>query len=78
MNQTILAFFMVALGGALGSCTRYGLSIALRAHAAYLPMGTVVANIAGSFIIGMIAGSDLRLPGLSPQLRLLLATGCGH
>jgi len=73
-----MAFFLVACGGGLGACTRYGLSLIFRNQAFHLPVGTVVANLLGCLVIGLIAGADLRMPGLSPQARLFLATGfCG-
>lgn len=45
----------VALGGAIGSVGRYltGLA-ATRAFGASLPMGTLIVNIAGSFVTGLL------------------------
>ncbi len=47
----------IALGGALGSLARYYLSeaIALVAGNAF-PWGTLLVNVSGSFVIGVVAG----------------------
>ena len=78
MNQTLTSFLLVALGGGIGACARYALSLALRNQSVSLPFGTISANLAGCLILGIIAGLDFRLPGLSSEARLFLATGfCG-
>jgi CrcB protein len=43
---------LVALGGAIGSLARYGLSLAMTPYSQALPWGTITINILGSFIIG--------------------------
>ncbi len=43
---------MVACGGALGASLRYGLARALAGYAAY-PWATQLANVGGSFCIGL-------------------------
>ncbi len=46
---------MVALGGALGSVGRYGIGLALVRFSAF-PVGTLLANVLGSLVIGFCAG----------------------
>ncbi len=42
------------------------------------PYGTLVSNIAGCFLIGIVTGLSVDMPLLSGEARLLLATGlCG-
>jgi CrcB protein len=78
MNQTLTSFLLVALGGSVGACSRYALSLALRNQSINLPVGTILANLIGCLIIGVVAGLELRMPGISPEVRLLLASGfCG-
>lgn len=72
----------MASGGAVGSVLRYlvsgfaqrTLSPATGALAAF-PAGTLVVNITGSLLIGLLAGlaESRSLPG--PEARLLLVTG---
>ena len=59
---------LVAAGGAVGSVLRYWVQLAL--NAAWFPWGTLVVNIAGSAVIGMLAGLGIAGPG-----RLLFVTG---
>ena len=70
-----LAWIFVALGGAIGAISRYGVTLLLNKDS--FPYGTVVANIAGSFLMGLLAAWIL-LPsgqGLSDNTKLFLGTG---
>ena len=48
------AYLLVGLGGALGSMLRYGVSGLFSSES--FPVGTLMVNVAGSFIIGLFAG----------------------
>lgn len=66
-------FLLVGLGGAAGSMLRYAIQ---RMGNAGFPFGTLLVNIAGCFLIGVLWG--LSAQGMSEQKKLLLATGfCG-
>lgn len=77
----MLAYIWVALGGALGSVGRFWLSslIAGRFGEAF-PAGTLVVNVSGSFLIGLLAAFTAttgRTPA-APGLREFLMIGiCG-
>lgn len=74
MKQVLLVF----LGGGLGSAARYGVSKWLYSPAQAIPYGTLLANVIGSLLIGIILGYSLKSNALSQQATLLLATGfCG-
>ncbi len=46
----------MAIGGAIGSCLRYGVGLlALRAGGSGFPVGVLGVNILGSFLMGMAA-----------------------
>ena len=77
--QILLSLSLVGLGSLLGGVSRYGLTLATQNVAAFsLPYGTLVSNLAGCLVIGLIAGFSGRTELLSTELRLLLATGfCG-
>jgi len=67
---------VVCLGGALGSAARYLLGGFVQRYAATMfPAGTVVVNVLGSFLMGLVMqlGADTRT--ISPLLRLALTTG---
>lgn len=68
-------FLWVGLGGALGAIFRYGISlIPLKNH---FPILTLITNILGAFIIGMVVGL-FEKQYLSSQIHLFLKTGlCG-
>src|SRR5450756_703308 len=65
-----IAYLWVALGGALGSVSRYWLSglVASRFGETF-PWGTLVINITGSFIIGVFAAMAIPEGRLDPQSR---------
>ena len=63
----------------LGGISRYGMSLVTQNYAALgIPYGTLVSNLAGCLLIGLIAGVGAASQLLSSEMRLLLATGfCG-
>ena len=76
MFRTIL---LVGTGGFIGSVMRYLVQIFVeRGISSTFPLGTLIANIAGSFIIGMVFGLIEKGSLLSAEWRIFLAVGfCG-
>lgn len=70
---------LVGLGSMAGGVSRYGMTLLTQNVSAFsLPYGTLVSNLAGCLLIGVIAGFGERSELLSTEMRLLLATGfCG-
>ncbi len=68
-----LNWLVVALGGAIGSMLRYGLG--LLANLPAWPIGTWLANVAGSFLIGFLFVWGKEKGLLAPHTYLLLTTG---
>ncbi|MEP3244477.1 MAG: fluoride efflux transporter CrcB [Sneathiella sp.] len=69
-------YLSVALGGALGACARYGVAhFALRFLGPGYPYGTLIVNIAGSFLMGMLIEFMALRWSPSPELRVFLVTG---
>ena len=71
---------LVALGGGLGAALRFLLGgCAATAFwpglGASFPAGTWIANILGSFLLGLLAGYLMRLEAGAEPLRLLLGVG---
>lgn len=52
----MLNVLLVALGGGLGAASRFGVSLAIPARADAWPVATFSINVAGSFLIGLLAG----------------------
>lgn len=78
-----IAYLWVALGGAIGAVSRYWLSglVAAKFGQAF-PWGTLVINVTGSFVIGVVGGLTVPEGRLDPQTRsfatLFVMTGiCG-
>jgi fluoride exporter len=67
----------IALGGAAGTVARYGVGLATDKLTATWPIGTLLVNIVGSFLLGLFT-MWLRTPPFSPELRAALTIGlCG-
>ncbi|MGH1368081.1 MAG: fluoride efflux transporter CrcB [Maritimibacter sp.] len=48
-------FLFVGLGGALGACSRYLVNVfTMRAFGPGFPMGTLMVNVFGSFLMGVL------------------------
>ena len=69
-------FLLVGLGGGIGSMLRYGGNL-LIAHKNF-PLHTLIINIVGSFIIGIVFGLSVKHEVFAGNWKLFLATGiCG-
>jgi len=77
--QALLPFVLVGLGSMAGGASRYGISLWTQNISVFsIPYGTLISNLAGCLIIGVIAGISGKSELLSSEMRLLLATGfCG-
>ena len=69
----------IAAGSAIGGVSRYLLGGVLqRQTAGTFPVGTLVINITGSFLLGMVLRYAVDTPTLSPETRAFLTIGfCG-
>ena len=67
----------VALAGGVGAVARFMLDGLVRSRLASFPVGTVLVNVTGSFVLGLVTG--LTLAHVVPEeLRLVVGTGfCG-
>jgi len=70
---------LVAVGGLLGSVARYSLDGTVqRLVGPGFPAGTLVVNILGSLVIGLVMTLSIERGLLDDNLRILLTTGfCG-
>jgi CrcB protein len=69
----------IAVGSAIGGVSRYlvgGLS--QRLIAGTFPIGTLLINVTGSFLLGLILRYGVETPTFTPEMRALLTVGfCG-
>jgi CrcB protein len=78
MTNILVPALCAGTGGFLGTLLRYGASVVARSLGIAWPAGTLVSNLAGCLLIGLIAAWVDRAVSLSPEARVFLATGvCG-
>ena len=72
-------FLIVGLGGAAGSILRYAVQKFFQTQsAAAFPTGTLLVNVAGCLLIGILWGMVTRSLLWNEEMKLLLMTGfCG-
>jgi fluoride exporter len=68
-------FFLICLGGAVGTGARYLLATAMARAFGNFPFGTLAVNVIGSFLVSVVMVLALERSALPPDLRLVLATG---
>jgi CrcB protein len=72
---SLMGFVAVGIGALLGAWSRWGLSVWLNSGPDRFPLGTFSANLAGSYVIGLIIAWTVVSPELPANLRLFLVTG---
>ena len=76
-----MSYLWIGIGGALGSVARFWLSNLIGQQLGErLPWGTILVNITGSFLIGLLAAwseAGGRLAGAVTLQRFLVAGFCG-
>jgi CrcB protein len=75
----VKTFWAVAIGAALGGVARYYLASAIQQRVGpTFPWGTLVINVSGGLLLGVLMRYALATPSVSAALRPLLTTGfCG-
>ncbi len=69
-------FLAVALGGALGAMSRYGVALIVAMFwKRDFPLATLLINVSGSFVLGFFSTFGAERSSLDPLWRLLVATG---
>jgi CrcB protein len=74
-----MIWWYVALGSAVGGVARFALASLVQQRAGpNFPTGTLVVNISGSFLLGLLLRYALGTQAITPEVRALLTTGfCG-
>ncbi len=75
MSMGFNGFLAVGAGAAIGAWIRWALSFMLNASFPSLPLGTLVANLVGGYLIGLFMGFSVHSSTLAPEVRLFLVTG---
>lgn len=81
MSSAFITYVWIALGSALGGMTRYWLSgMVAAAYGETFPLGTLLINILGSFVIGFFytfTGPDGRIIAPSDMRVFVMVGICG-
>ncbi|MCS6839549.1 MAG: fluoride efflux transporter CrcB [Roseiflexus sp.] len=76
LNSALINIIAIAVGAAIGANLRYGLSLwAAQRWGASFPYGTLIVNVIGSFLIGLVLALATTRLTLSEPVRLLIVTG---
>jgi CrcB protein len=71
-----MLYFIVFVGAGIGGALRHGVNVgAARLFGFGFPLGTLIVNIVGSFLMGVLAGYFLLRPGIPQDVRLFATTG---
>lgn len=69
---------LICLGGAAGTLVRYGVGLGARRLWGETPLGTLVVNVLGCFLLGLVSEAVLRGARIHEETRLALSVGlCG-
>ncbi len=72
----MLQVLYVGIGGFIGACLRYGLALySPLVFGSKMPYGTLIANVTGGILIGLVMKLSTTGNLIPADLRLFLATG---
>ena len=76
MNQIIYTSLIIGLGGFIGTILRFLLSSSIeKSFATSIPIGTILVNLIGCFLIGLLSGYFTQKLGNQTQLFIFLTIG---
>ena len=70
-----MSFVAIGVGATFGAWLRWGLGVWLNPLAGLMPMGTLVANLLGGYLIGVAVAVFQVQVEISPEIRLFIITG---
>jgi len=71
-----MGYLIVFAGAGIGGAARHGVNLAaVRMFGLGFPLGTIIVNVLGSCMMGLLAGYFAYRTGIPQHLRLFLTTG---
>lgn len=70
-----LSIFAIFFGAGFGALLRAGFNVLTAGAASVIPLGTLLANLVGGYLVGLAVAFFGNNPHLSPEWRLLVVTG---
>ncbi len=70
-----LSIFAIFFGAGLGALLRAGFNVLTVSATSVIPMGTLISNMVGGYLVGLAVAFFGNNPQLSPEWRLLVVTG---
>jgi len=70
-----LSIFAIFFGAGFGALLRAGFNILAVGIASAIPLGTLLSNLVGGYLVGLAVAYFGNNPQLSPEWKLLVVTG---
>ena len=71
-----MGYLIVFVGAGIGGALRHGVNLAsTRVFGLEFPYGTLIVNVLGSLLMGLLAGYFAERAGIPQHVRLFLTTG---
>lgn len=75
MSALLAAVIAIGLGAALGAVLRWGLGVGLNHLLPAMPLGTLMANLVGGYLVGLAIALFAQAPQVQAEWRLFVITG---
>ena len=75
MSPLFVAIIAIGIGAALGAILRWGLGVGLNHLLPAMPLGTLMANLLGGYLVGLAIALFAQAPQVQAEWRLFVITG---
>jgi len=75
MSTASVSVLAIFFGAGLGALLRAWFNVLMEPFSSSIPMGTLIANLVGAYLIGIALAYLIDQPSISPLWRLFIVTG---
>jgi CrcB protein len=75
MSTASVSVIAIFCGAGLGALLRAWFNVITASLSSSIPMGTLIANLLGAYLVGIALAYFIDQPSISPQWRLFIITG---